>query len=107
MINEMIEKARAAGKQLEEFSQEQVDAIVREIAKTVFDNAEYYAKLAVEETGMGVFEDKIKKNQGKSRIIWNSLKGQKIGRRYKTRRRKRHNRNCPAGRCYRSHHPLH
>ena len=47
MINEMIEKARAAAKELENFSQEQIDAIVREIGKTVYDNAEYYAKLAV------------------------------------------------------------
>ncbi len=77
MINEMIEKSRIAGKELETFSQEKIDAIVREIGKTVFDNAEYYAKLAVEETGMGVYEDKVKKNQGKSRIIWNSLKGKK------------------------------
>ena len=77
MINEMIEKARTAAKELENFSQEQVDAIVREIGKTVYDNAEYYAKLAVEETRMGVYEDKINKNKGKARIIWNSLKGKK------------------------------
>ena len=77
MINEMIEKARAAAKELENFSQEQIDAIVREIGKTVYDNAEYYAKLAVEETRMGVYEDKINKNKGKARIIWNSLKGKK------------------------------
>ena len=31
----------------------------------------------MEETGMGVYEDKVKKNQGKSRIIWNHLKGKK------------------------------
>ena len=77
MISEMIDKARVAAAELENFTQEQVDAIVREIGKTVYDNAEYYAKLAVEETRMGVYEDKINKNKGKSRIIWNSLKGKK------------------------------
>ena len=41
MINEMIEKARTAARELENFSQEQVNAIVREIGKTVYDNAEY------------------------------------------------------------------
>ena len=33
--------------------------------------------MAVDETRMGVYEDKVKKNQGKPRIIWNSLKGKK------------------------------
>jgi succinate-semialdehyde dehydrogenase len=50
---------------------------VKAIAKTVFDNAEPLAKMAVEETRMGVYEDKILKNKGKARIIWNSLKGKK------------------------------
>ncbi len=74
-IAELIVKARAAQAVLNGFTQEQVDRIAREIAKTVYDNAEEFARLAVDETGMGVFEDKIKKNQGKARIIWNSLKG--------------------------------
>lgn len=76
-IETMIEKARAAQKTYESFTQEQVDAIVRAIAKTVYDNAESLAKQAHEETGMGVYEDKVLKNIGKSRIIWNSLKGKK------------------------------
>lgn len=77
MIAAMIEKARAAQAVLNGFSQRQVDAVAREIAKTVFDNAAYFARLAVDETRMGVYEDKVQKNQGKSRIIWNSLKGVK------------------------------
>lgn len=77
MIKEMAEKSRIAGEELEAFSQERIDAIVREIAKTVYDNAVPFARFAVDETGMGVYEDKIKKNQGKARIIWNSLKNEK------------------------------
>lgn len=77
MIKEMIEKAKAAQKQIENYTQEQVDEIVKIIAKTVFDNAEVLAKMAVEETGMGVYEHKVTKNQGKARIIWNSLKDKK------------------------------
>lgn len=76
-INILMQKARVAQKEFETFNQEQVDNIVRVIGKFVYDNATELAKMAVEETGMGVFEDKIKKNQGKSRSIWNHLRGKK------------------------------
>ena len=54
-----------------------VDAIVRDIGKYVYDNAETLARMAVEETGIGNVEDKILKKKGKARAIWNSLKGKK------------------------------
>lgn len=77
LVQDMIEKAEAAQKVIEGYNQEQVDALVRAIAKVVFDNADPLAKMAVEETRMGVYEDKIKKNQGKARVIWSDLKGKK------------------------------
>jgi len=61
----------------ESFTQEEVDAIVRAIAKYVYDNAEILAQMAVDETGIGVVADKVLKNKGKARVIWNSLKGEK------------------------------
>lgn len=73
----MVEKSRIAQREFEKFNQEQVDNVVMEIGKTVFYNAEELAKIAVEETGMGNYEDKVEKNKGKARIIWNSLKGVK------------------------------
>ncbi|MBN1364604.1 MAG: aldehyde dehydrogenase family protein [Syntrophaceae bacterium] len=76
-IQEYINRARQAQKQYESFTQEQVDEIVKVIAKTVYDNAEYLAEMAVKETGMGVVEDKVEKNKNKSRMIYNSLKGKK------------------------------
>ena len=76
-IDEYIERARKAQRIYETFSQEQIDEIVMTIGKVVHDNAEYLAEMAVEETGMGVVADKVAKNKGKSRIIWNSLKGKK------------------------------
>jgi len=76
-IQRLVDKARAAQKVIESYDQEKTDRIVRMFAKVVFDNAEPLAKMAVEETGMGVFEHKVKKNQGKSRIIWHGLKGKK------------------------------
>ena len=76
-IQELVAKARAAQAIFESFSQEQVDAIVKGIGKYVYDNAEPLARMAVDETGIGVYEDKILKNKGKARVIWNNLKDKK------------------------------
>jgi len=76
-IQELITRARVAQAAFELFSQEQVDAIVKGIGKYVYDNAELLARMAVDETGIGVYEDKILKNKGKARIIWNNLKDKK------------------------------
>lgn len=76
-VADLIKRAKIAQKQFESATQEQVDAVVRVVAKTVFDNAEVLAKIAVEETRMGVYEHKVGKNQGKARIIWDSLKNKK------------------------------
>ena len=77
MIMEYVDRARKAQQILAGFSQGQIDAIVRDIAKAVYDNAEDLAKMAVEETRMGVYEDKVLKCKGKARIIWNGLKEKK------------------------------
>ena len=76
-INDLVAKARVAQAEYESFTQKQVDAVVRDIGKFVYDNAETLAKMAVEETEMGSFEDKILKNKGKARVIWNNLKNKK------------------------------
>ena len=77
MINGLVARSKAAQKVVENYTQEQVDAIARMFAKVVYDNAEELAKMAVEESRMGVYEDKVAKCLGKSRIIWYSLKGKK------------------------------
>ena len=76
-IQELVDKARHAQIEFELFNQEQVDAIVRDIGKFVFDNAESLARMAVEETEMGSYDDKVLKNKGKARVIWNNLKDKK------------------------------
>ncbi len=76
-IQDLMIRARAAQAAFESFSQEQVDAIVKGIGKYVYDNAEILARMAVDETGIGVYEDKILKNKGKARVIWNNLKDKK------------------------------
>ena len=76
-VQELIAKARAAQAVYEAFSQEQVDAIVRDMAKYVYDNAEALARMAVDETGIGNYDDKVLKKKGKARVIWNNLKDKK------------------------------
>jgi len=76
-VQDLVARARVAQREFEKFSQEKVDAIVRDIGKYVYDNAEMLARMAVDETGIGVYEDKILKNKGKARVIWNNLKGKK------------------------------
>lgn len=77
LIQSLVERSRKAQQVLCTYDQEKVDEIVKMFAKVIFDNAEPLAKLAVEESRMGVYDDKVTKNRGKSRIIWNSLKGKK------------------------------
>lgn len=77
VIDKMIEKAKAAQRQWGKSDQGKIDAVVREIAKTVYDNAEELARLTVEETRLGNIEHNISQNKRKSEIIWYSLKGKK------------------------------
>ncbi|RGX56670.1 bifunctional acetaldehyde-CoA/alcohol dehydrogenase [Anaerotruncus sp. AF02-27] len=77
MINELVEKADVALKQYMELSQEQVDQIVHAMALAGLDNHQMLAKMAVEETGRGVYEDKITKNIFATEYIWHSIKYEK------------------------------
>lgn len=76
-LNELMAAARAAQKEFEKLPQEQVDAAVRAVGKSVYDHAEELALMAVEETGMGRVDSKIDKCRNKSKSIWWRMKGQK------------------------------
>ncbi len=77
-IETMIKAARKAQQiYCQTFDQADVDEACKIAARTIFDNAEYLAKLAVEETGMGVYEHKIAKNRNKSKGVWYDLKDKK------------------------------
>ena len=54
-VQQLVAKARVAQAQFEKFSQEQVDAIVRDFGKYVYDNAETIVAAAHNETGLGMF----------------------------------------------------
>ena len=65
----LISKAKKAQKIFETFSQEKVDAIFKAAATAANKARIPLAKMAVEETGMGVLEDKIIKNHFASEYI--------------------------------------
>src|SRR6476619_8211075 len=66
----MARRARQAWLELAEFSQERIDAIVDAMAVAATAQAEAFARLAVEETGYGVVEDKIQKNLFSSQKVY-------------------------------------
>src|SRR5919107_6325930 len=66
-VQHLVAKARSAQVAFEAFSQDQVDAIVRDLAKYVYDNAERIAAAAHKETGLGVYDDKVVKAR---RMAW-------------------------------------
>ena len=76
-IQEAREKAsRAKEAQLEfqDFSQQQVDAILKAMAEAGFTASERLAKMAVEESGFGKWEDKVIKNQFATKNVYESIK---------------------------------
>ena len=58
----LARRAKQAWLELAEFGQERIDAIVDAMAAAATAQAEAFARLAVEETGYGVVEDKVQKN---------------------------------------------
>ena len=66
LIDELIAKARAAQKQIEFWPQDEVDLMVAAVGWETYKQAESIARLAVEETKMGVFEHKMLKHQKKT-----------------------------------------
>ncbi|MGN0676589.1 MAG: iron-containing alcohol dehydrogenase, partial [Ruminococcus sp.] len=78
--SELIEKiklVRKAQEKFSQFSQEQVDRIFKAVATEMNTQRIHLAKMAVEETGMGVAEDKVIKNNYASEYIYNTYKNTK------------------------------
>ena len=73
----LARRAKQAWAELAEFSQEKIDAIVDAMAAAATPHAEAFARLAVEETGYGVVEDKIQKNLFSSQKVYNFIRPMK------------------------------
>ena len=76
-LDELMERVKKAQAIYSTYTQEQVDKIFRECALSACAHRIELAKLAVEETGMGVLEDKVIKNHFASEFIYNSYKDAK------------------------------
>ena len=76
-LQEVLRKVRNAQKEYAKFSQEQIDRIFQKAAIKANEMRIPLAKMAVEETGMGVVEDKVIKNHYASEYIYNKYKNVK------------------------------
>ena len=73
----LARRAKQAWLMLAEFSQSQIDAIVDAMAEAATPQAEAFARLAVEETGYGVVEDKVQKNLFSSQNVYGFIRPMK------------------------------
>lgn len=74
---DLVRSARAAQQGFSRLDQRQVDQVVQAIAKVMTAMAEELARLAVQETGYGNWEDKKKKNQLASEKLYERIRGLK------------------------------
>ncbi|MED4205448.1 acylating sulfoacetaldehyde dehydrogenase [Neobacillus mesonae] len=78
-VGEMVKKAREAMKIFYHYSQEQVDEVVQAVAWAIYKpgHAESLAELALRDTGLGRYEDKVLKKRRKTMGTLRDLKGAK------------------------------
>ncbi|MCH5210129.1 MAG: bifunctional acetaldehyde-CoA/alcohol dehydrogenase [Oscillospiraceae bacterium] len=77
MIDGYVKKAQAALEEFMNYDQEKIDEIVKAMTLAGLDKHMELAKLAVEETGRGVYEDKITKNMFATEYVYHSIKNDK------------------------------
>ena len=76
-IQTLIDKAKKAHAAFMKMDQKQIDRIVQAMALAGLDKHMMLAKMAVEETGRGVYEDKITKNIFATEYVYHSIKYEK------------------------------
>src|SRR5690625_2122812 len=74
MIDDLVSKGNKALEKMKQLNQEQIDEIVKAMAIAGLDQHMPLAKLAVQETERGVYEDKITKNIFATEYIHNNIK---------------------------------
>ncbi|MCH5348658.1 MAG: bifunctional acetaldehyde-CoA/alcohol dehydrogenase [Oscillospiraceae bacterium] len=77
MINELVSNAKKALDEYMKLDQQQVDTIAEAMALAGLSAQGELAKMAVEETGRGIYEDKVTKNIFSTEYIWHSIKHEK------------------------------
>lgn len=75
--DEIVGRAWEAGEKFRQFTQEQVDRIVTAVFEAAYDARLELAKLAHEETGMGLYEHKVIKNAWASLLVYENIREKK------------------------------
>lgn len=75
--NEVLDKALLAAAEFQQFNQEETDRIVESVYKAGFNARVKLAKMAFEETGIGVWEHKVLKNVIATQLVYDSIKNEK------------------------------
>src|SRR5579859_1460538 len=76
-LERLVSQARAAAAVFTQFTQEDVDRIVKAMVLAGLDQAQRLARLAVEETKLGVMEDKVIKNMVATEFVYNYIRDKK------------------------------
>ena len=74
MIDDLVYRAQIASEEYLKLDQDTVNNIVKEMAMAGLENHMKLAKMAVEETGRGIYEDKITKNMFATEYIYHNIK---------------------------------
>ncbi len=74
MIDDLIERAKIASKEYMKLDQDTVNNIIKKMSMAGLENHMKLAKMAVEETKRGIYEDKITKNMFATEYVYHSIK---------------------------------
>lgn len=70
----LVTQARTAAAVFTQFTQEDVDRVVKAMVLAGLEQAQYLAQLAIQETHLGVLEDKVIKNMVATEFVYNYIK---------------------------------
>ena len=77
MIDDLVKKAKIASQEYMKLDQKTVNNIIKAMSMAGLEHHMELAKLAVEETGRGIYEDKITKNMFATEYVYHSIKYEK------------------------------
>ena len=77
MIDGLVERAKVASKEYMKLDQETVNNIIKAMSMAGLEHHMELAKMAVDETGRGIYEDKITKNMFATEYVYHSIKYEK------------------------------